>query len=547
MADESKIKEFFNGDILSDDASLEAYSRDASIFQVRPEVVLFPKDVYDIESVVKFVSAEKKAGRDISLTPRSAGTDMTGGPLTKSIVLDLTKYFNHIKEVGSDYALTEPGVFYRDFEKETLKHNLLLPSYPASREICTVGGMVANNSGGEKTLVYGKTEKYVEAVKMVLSDGKEYDFRKITFEELQEKDEEKTLEGKIYKGIHRLIEENYDLIQEAKPDVSKNSAGYYLWNVMDKEAKTFDLTKIIVGSQGTLGIITEMRFRLIKPKSHSRLLVIFLKDLKPLTEIAERILKFNPESFESYDANTIKVAMKFLPDVMKILKGNALTLAMQFLPEFWMAIFGGMPKLVLLAEFTGDTSEEVAKKLLDAKSALKDLPIKMRVTKTERETKKYWTLRRESFNLLRHHMKGLRTAPFIDDIIVKPDKLFEFLPALNAILAQYHLLYTIAGHIGDANFHIIPLMKLSEPKSKEIISELSEKVYKLVLDFGGSITAEHNDGLVRSPYLKTMYGDKIYRLFEETKRIFDPDTLFNPGKKVGSSLEYSLNHVDTSV
>ncbi|MBI3274090.1 MAG: FAD-binding oxidoreductase, partial [Candidatus Colwellbacteria bacterium] len=203
--------------------------------------------------------------------------------------------------------------------------------------------------------------------------------------------------------------------------------------------------------------------------------------------------------------------------------------------------------LVLLAEFTGDTSEEVAKKLLDAKSALKDLPIKMRVTKTERETKKYWTLRRESFNLLRHHMKGLRTAPFIDDIIVKPDKLSEFLPALNAILAQYHLLYTIAGHIGDANFHIIPLMKLSEPKSKEIISELSEKVYKLVLDFGGSITAEHNDGLVRSPYLKTMYGDKIYRLFEETKRIFDPDTLFNPGKKVGSSLEYSLNHVDTSV
>ena len=209
-----------------------------------------------------------------------------------------------------------------------------------------------------------------------------------------------------------------------------------------------------------------------------------------------------------------------------------------------MALGGGMPKLFLEAEFTGDSEEEVYKKAYTAKKDLENLGLKMRVTKDDAEEKKYWTVRRESFNLLRKHVQGKRTAPFIDDIIVRPEKLSEFLPRLNSLMNEYDsLVYTIAGHIGNGNFHIIPLMDMKDPRAKKIISELSGKVYGLVVEFGGSITAEHNDGLIRSPFLEQMYGEKIYELFEDTKKIFDPDNIFNPGKKVGSDFSYALEHL----
>ena len=186
---ETQIKSFFKGDVLKNEETLKKYSRDASFFEVKPQLVVFPKDIDDLKNLVLFATENKSS--NISLTARSGGTDMTGGPLNNSIIIDFTKYFNHIKEVKNGYATVEPGVFYRDFEKETLKQDLLLPSYPASRGICAIGGMVANNSGGEKTLSYGKTEKYVKELKVILRDGNEYILKPLTKEELDQKIQQK--------------------------------------------------------------------------------------------------------------------------------------------------------------------------------------------------------------------------------------------------------------------------------------------------------------------------------------------------------------------
>ncbi|HWA64484.1 MAG TPA: FAD-binding oxidoreductase, partial [Candidatus Paceibacterota bacterium] len=155
------LKKVILGDVVTDEHDIAAHSRDASIFQVRPEVVVYPKDSADIQHLVRWAKAEKSSDPSISITARSAGTDMSGGPLNESIIVDCTRYLNHIKEIGDGFAVAEPGVYYRDFEKETLKKGLLLPSYPASRSIAALGGIVSNNSGGEKSLAYGKTERYV--------------------------------------------------------------------------------------------------------------------------------------------------------------------------------------------------------------------------------------------------------------------------------------------------------------------------------------------------------------------------------------------------
>ena len=182
---EDRIRDVFRGEISANAQTLDSYSKDASLFQVRPRIVVFPQDRDDVKRIVSFVRAYKE--EKLSITCRAGGSDMSGGPLGEGIILDMTKHMNKVLEIGSDYAKVEPGLWYRDFEKETLKHNLLLPSFPASREMCAIGGMVANNSGGEKSLQYGKTERYIMEIKAVLADGNEYSFSRISKSELEEK------------------------------------------------------------------------------------------------------------------------------------------------------------------------------------------------------------------------------------------------------------------------------------------------------------------------------------------------------------------------
>jgi FAD/FMN-containing dehydrogenase len=532
------LTKIVKGDVVDDKKTLTQYSRDTSIFERTPQVVIFPKDADDVASIVRYVHDAKESGADISLAGRSAGTDMTGGSLTDSVSMVFTKYMNHIGDIGDDYAISEPGVYYRDFEKATLKkYGMIVPSYPASRELCAIGGMVSNNSGGELTLSYGKTNRYVRELDVVLSDGSKATLAPISTGELWKKESQKDLEGEIYTKMHKLLRDNEALIEAARPTVTKNSAGYALWNVMDKSRGTFDLTQVVVGSQGTLAMVTKAKLGLVKTKPHRAMLVVFLSDIKILPEIVHRVLKFNPESFESYDDQTFKLAVRFIPQIISQFGiFQMIKLGFAFIPEMYMAATGGIPKLILMAEFAENTKEEALEKARTAGARLADLPVSVKIARSETESAKYWTIRRESFSLLRRNLKGLYAAPFIDDIVVHPDDYPQFLPELNAILSQHDMLYTIAGHIGDGNFHIIPLLDLGKPEARAEILELQPKVYELVAKYHGSNTGEHNDGIIRTPYLEMMFGAEVCELFAQVKAIFDPLNIFNPGKKIGGTV-----------
>lgn len=545
-----ELKKHVTGEVYEDEQTLQKFSHDASIFEVSPRAVVFPKNSDDIKNLVNFVNSHKKEHPFLSLTARAAGTDMGGGSLNDSIIVSFTNHLNNIIGIEGNVATCEPGVYYRDFEKYTLNYGLIFPSYPASREICAMGGIINNNSGGEKSFEYGKTENFVKKLKMVLSDGNEYEFKALNNRELAEKLLLDTLEGKIYREMHTLITKNYQEIMAAKPKVSKNSAGYFLWNIYDKQKKLFDLTKLFVGAQGTLGIMTQVSLELIPVKKHSEMLVVFLeqKGMDNLGHIINAILPLKPESIETYDDNTLKLAVKYFKEFAKKLGAkNIISTAFHFIPEFLMVIKGGVPKLILQIEFSGNNFDDLMDKIENLKKILKPFNLNTRVAGNEMQAKKYWLIRRESFSLLREKVRDKHTAPFIDDFVVNPKHLPEFLPKLNKILSKYpNLIYTIAGHMGDGNFHIIPLMDITDQKQRDIIPVLGQEVYDLVFKYKGSTTGEHNDGLVRSPYLKQMYGDKIYELFEKTKEIFDPKNIFNPRKKVNSSMDYSMNHIRTN-
>lgn len=538
----------FRGEMLDDAASKDFYSHDASLFEIKPELIVCPKDSADVQLLVQLVVAEKERLKNLSLTARSAGTDMAGGAINDSIIVDFNKHFSTIHAVTPTEAHTQPGVFYRDFERETLKHGALMPSYPASRDLCTVGGMVANNSGGEKSLEYGKVKDFINELKVVFADGKEYTVKPLHKAELVKKMAQKDYEGTVYKQLFDLCETHYDTIKAAKPQVSKNSMGYTLWEVWDRETGIFDLTKLIVGSAGTLCLVTDIKYRLVPVRKHSGLLVLFLKDINRLGDLIPKVLEAKPATFESFDDQTLWLSIRFMPSFLKLLGWKRfIHLLFSLIPD-GLQLLRGIPKLILMVEFNGGSEQEVRDKVRALHRELAQHRAQYEIngfeeTPTEAKSEKFWVMRRQSFNLLRSKVKDKHTAPFIDDLVVNPEHLPEFLPRLRAIIKKYRLFATIAGHMGDGNFHIIPLMKIENQQERDKILPAMEEVDDLVLHYKGSLSGEHNDGLVRGPWLKEQFGEEVVDLFRRVKNIFDPENIFNPHKKSDADWDYSYRHI----
>src|SRR3989344_3801070 len=412
----------------NDPKVLEAYKRDASLFEVEPKYVATPQNSGEVKELVRYA---KEHGE--SLTCRAGGSDMTGGPLTNSIVVDV-KNLNKF-DIAGDQAVVQPGVFYRDFEKETLEKGLILPCYPASKSLAAFGGMIGNNCGGEKSLRYGKMENFLVESKWIFEDDNEYTIKR------------GEIDNEYSRKVFELVRDNYELIQKAKPKVSKNSAGYYLWNTWD--GKTFDLNKLLVGSQGTLGIMTEATVRLEKVKPYHDMIALFFKSWEELPKVVNAILPHKPESLETFDKDTIKLGIKFMP----------WTFATKFWPEMIIGIeMLGLPELVVLVEIAEESEEEVKEKVNSIMENIKPFKVWKRVVEKDSEEETFWKIRRESFNLLRKHSGNKRTAPFVEDFCITPEKVPEFLPLAKEILLRHKIDVNIAGHAGDGNFHIIPLM-----------------------------------------------------------------------------------------
>jgi FAD/FMN-containing dehydrogenase len=305
---------------------------------------------------------------------------------------------------------------------------------------------------------------------------------------------------------------------------------------------------VIVGSQGTLGVITDIKFRLVPHRPHSGTLVVFLHKTDRLGELIDKVTLYKPSAFEGFDNYTLMLSFKLFLYFRKSLGWlGTVKLGWQLIPEA-LRLFRGIPKMILLVEFDGQTAKEVKDKVHAMHEVLASYghDALFEEDDTEEKARKFWIMRRESFNLLRKKVKDKHTAPFIDDLVVPPNRLQEFLPELRKIIDSYKLTATVAGHMGDGNFHVIPLMKIEEKLERIKLAPAAQEVNALVLKYGGSLSGEHNDGLIRGPWLHLMYSKSMMRHFKALKEIFDPDNIFNPDKKTDAHWEFSLQHIRES-
>jgi FAD/FMN-containing dehydrogenase len=331
----------------------------------------------------------------------------------------------------------------------------------------------------------------------------------------------------------------------AKPHVSKDSTGYHLWNVWDRESGVFDLTQLIVGSQGTLGLVTDITFKLVPAPQNSGTLVVFLRKTDDLAELINKVLEHKPATFEGFDNYTLMLSFKLFFFFRKTLGWwGMIKLGIQLIPDALM-LLRGIPKMVLLIEFNSPSEQETKQKVHAMHEALKPFGHEALFEEDETAAKaqKFWIMRRQSFQILRKKVKDKHTAPFMDDLIVPPAVLPKFLPEIREIINRYKLLATIAGHMGDGNFHIIPLMKIEDPKEKAKLEPAMREINALVLKYGGSLSGEHNDGMIRGPWLEDMYGPEVYGYFKQVKHIFDPENIFNPHKKTDADWDFSMRHL----
>ena len=531
------------GGISTGDETRRALSHDASIYELTPRVVIAPKNTKDVEEIVSIVANRKTSVPTLSITPRSAGTDMSGAAIGNSVLLAMTKHFSAIEGLKGSLLHTQPGVYMRDIDPLLNKNGLQLGCAPASRAICTIGGIVGNNSGGEQSLRYGNADRSVRELEVVLADGKAHRFTAIDKRQLNKKMREDSFEGRLYKRIYTLIEDNYDLIKNARPHVNKNSMGYNLWDVWDRDTGIFDMTKLFTGSQGTLGIITDITIEAVPKAPYSGLLLAYLPSIKHLGNIIKTVMAHHPATFEGFDDITFNLGIRYFKTFRKQLGTREYLRQQAHLLKSVAKFRGHLPNILLMIEFDGNSQEEVTAKIENLRTALHTYKVRTDIMSDSQSSAPFWQIRRAALTLLRNQVKGKYASPFIDDMTVQPRYLPQFIPELRKVIRKYKLPATIQGHFGDGNFHIIPLMNIRGTRDQAKLEPVMRELVPIVLKYGGTMAGEHNDGMVRGPWLAAVFGKDVYAVFREVKEIFDPLYIFNPHKKTDASWEYSMNHI----
>jgi FAD/FMN-containing dehydrogenase/Fe-S oxidoreductase len=518
------VKELKNikGDILSDAYSLGMYSTDASFYQIRPVLVVLPRDEADVKTVVGVAR-----GHNLKILPRGAGTSLAGQTVGEAIVIDFSKYMNKILEFNLQerWVKVQPGLVRDELNMEMAKYGLHFAPDPATSSRANIGGMVGNNSSGTKSILYGKTVDHILEANVVLADGTELTFKEVSEQEFIQKAQQKNREGEIYHGVRNIIQQNSDEIKQRFPKVMRRVGGYNLDEFVYTDR--WNLAKLITGSEGTLAVSLSLKINLEPLPKFKSVAVVHFADLLEAIRAVEPMLPYNPSAVEILDRT--------------VLKQSAENLTTKHLCHF----IDGDPAAILIVEFYGDTYESVMERPAEMIKVLrgKGLGYSYPLFPSGKVYDDVWELRKKGFGLMLGLKGDKKALSFIEDSAIPTAVLPEYIDQVLKICAKHNTEVAMYAHASVGVIHVQPLLDLRKEQDITNLKNITEETFELVVKYGGSWSGEHGDGLVRSAYNERFFGSKLYQAFRDVKKLFDPQKLMNPGKIVDAqTMDHNLRY-----
>lgn len=507
------LRNTIEGEVLFDEINRTIYSSAASLYRIRPLGIVKPKHIKDVINVVKYASQH-----GIPITPRGGGTSRTGNEVGEGLLLDFSKYMNRILEsdVGAGWVRVQPGLILASLNQFLKPHHLFFPIDPSTKDHCTIGGMVANNSSGPHAVKYGATRDYVLSLEVVLANGEAITTGPVSLDRIttQALKDPQTLEEKIYRLMPDLLKRYQKPIEEEKPFTMKNSSGYDLWRLENNGF--LDLTSLLVGSEGTLGILTEVKLRLMPLPGKALGGLIYFNNLDHVGMATEKILELSPTMLEIIERQILDLARQQKAELKP------------YLPEGIEAI--------LFVEFQDENEDQLHQKFRELEEKVihqEKLAFALKVARNDKDMAMLEKVRSVSGPILNKIKGPKKPIAFIEDAAVHPNSLSQYIKGLRELFKKFEVDASIYGHAGDGNLHLMVFLDLTQEEDVRKMVSLADACYDLVLSLKGTISGEHGDGRLRTFYLKKQYP-KLYPAMVEIKKLFDPENIFNPGCIIGT-------------
>ncbi|MBI3823070.1 MAG: FAD-binding protein [Planctomycetes bacterium] len=497
------LQGFFKGEILCDDVARLLYSTDASIFQVKPAGVVMPRDEDDIRGLVRYAQEH-----GIALIARGAGTGLAGESLGVGLVVDLSKYFRDILEVGADTVRVQPGVTLAALNTRLAEVGRRFAPDPASGAVCTIGGMLANNASGSRGLKYGYTRDHVQSLRIVLDNG---DAVAVTREAIHANGTASHLHD-IVTALSVLLDQNRELIASSNPRTAFNRLGYQLEGVLRDEM--LDLPRLLIGSEGTLACFTEATLRTMPLPGGRCLVLANVVSVEAAILTVQRALATGPSACELIDRRLLSLA-----------RGSEGIAAGSLISQ--------QAEAVLLIEYETNTAGEAQRLAgeLDESLQRDSSIIKTHVAIDAAKQEQIWQIRELALPSLYGKKGGAQPVAYIEDVGVPLDVLNEYMRRAQEIMQEHDTTASFLVHAGAGQVHARPFLDLAKGDDVSRLWSIADKVHALAIDLGGTVSSQHGAGLARTPWVARQFGP-LYPVLRQVKAIFDPKNIFNPGKIV---------------
>lgn len=510
----SKITDYLNqhlvGEVADDNNTRLQYATDGSILKLTPHIVVYPRVADDVRKISRFVWRLAERGQSLPLTARGNGTDPTGGAIGNGIIMAFPAHMSNIMEfdLKSRLVRVQSGITIDELNQAVSTHGLTLPIAGGMSRVTTIGAALATNTPGRQFAKYGSMRNWAGQLEVVLANGEIIQTGRINRKELSEKKGLQTLEGEIYRSIDNLIDDNPDIINAIASGSTLDAGGYAIDQVRDKDGN-FDLTPLFVGSQGTLGIITQSILQLDNMATETSMIAAAIDGDLDASDLTNRLLDWEPSSLEFVDGNTLKLIRK--------ISGY----------EPWNIVTTSLPKSLLFIEFD---DRHQAKRIRRAAKILDSVGVaEAKIATDPADVELLHALYDSVAVITNYNQGGTRAIPLATDLAVSPEVVLEFVKSLNKALDKYHVEAGVWGNLGSGLIGFRPLINLANLGQRQMVFRLMEVLMRLIAEFEGSISGCNGAGRLLTPIARHHYDKDTAELFAKIKKIFDPYDILNTG------------------